>query len=115
MASPKCDWTGASGTKYTYYVYELPASLKDKLGNYIFTKRNNENRWVPIYIGEGNLKDRVTSGDHHQADCIARKSPTHVHAHLTGTKEDSQSEEEDLLGRYRNAYQPYGCNEKPGG
>lgn len=111
----KCDWTGASETKYSYYVYELPASLKDELGNYIFTKLNDRNRWVPIYIGEGNLKDRVTSGDHHQADCIERKGATHVHAHLTATKQESQAEEEDLLGRYANAYQPHGCNEKTGG
>ena len=115
MASSKCDWTGASGTRYTYYVYELPAKLKDELGNYIFSKRNTENRWVPIYIGEGNLNDRVTSGDHHQAACIASKGATHVHAHLTSDKEGSQSEEADLLGRYTNAYQPHGCNEMPGG
>ena len=114
MAST-CDWTGASGTNYTYYICELPATLKDALGNYIFSKRNSENRWVPICIGEGNLEDRVSSGDHHQSACIARKGATHVHAHLTGDKEDSQSEEADLLGRYTNAYQPNGCNEKPGG
>ena len=90
-------------------------SLKDELGNYIFSNRNNQNRWVPIYIGEGNLKDRVSSGVHHQAACIERKGATHVHAHLTRTKEDSQAEEEDLLERYTNAYQPYGCNQRPGG
>ena len=115
MAAPKCDWIGKSGTKFTYYVYELPASLKDELGNYIFCKLNDQNRWIPIYIGEGNLKDRVTSGDHHQADCIERKGATHVHAHLTDTKQNSQSAEEDLLGYYTNAYRPHGCNEKTGG
>ena len=44
----KCDWIGASKTEYSYYVYELPASLKDELDNYIFTKLNDQNRWVPI-------------------------------------------------------------------
>ena len=115
MARAKCDWTGVSKTNYTYYVYELPASLKDEQGNYIFCKLNADRRWVPVYIGEGNLKDRVTSGNHHQADCIESKGATHVHAHLTATKQDSQDEEQDLLGNYTNAYQPLGCNEKLGG
>ena len=114
MAST-CEWIGASGTRYTYYIYELPATLKDALGNYIFSKRNSENRWVPIYIGEGDLYDRVSIGGHLQSSCIARKGATHVHAHLADDKEDSQSEEADLLGRYTSAYQPSGCNESPGG
>ena len=115
MAKIECEWTGKSGKKYKYQVLDLPASLKDKLGNYIFCKLNDKNRWVAIYIGEGNLKDRVTDGNHHKIDCISRKGATHIHAHLTENKKRSKSEEEDLLGNYQIAYEPNGCNEKEGG
>ena len=115
MATKKCNWIGESGTKYTYSVFKLPVSFPDDLGNYIFCKSNNQQHWVPIYIGEGNLKDRVTDENHHQSNCIKRKRATHVHAHLTDNKRESQLEETDLLGNYMIAYKPQGCNEKTGG
>ena len=70
--SPTCTWVGESGTRYTYYICELPASFKENQnGNYIYSKKNTEGKWVPIYIGQGDLKDRTEN--HHQADCINRK------------------------------------------
>ena len=111
----KCIWTGASGTHYTYFVWLLPASFDpNQDGNYIFSKKNDQERWVPIYIGQGDLADRV-SDNHHQANCIRNKGATHVHVHLNPKEEDRTGEEEDLLARYTNAYKPYGCNEKEGG
>ncbi len=78
---PKCKWTGASGTPYTYFIWKLPASFGDNQdGNYIYTKKNSEGKWVPIYIGQGDLKDRAEN--HHQSDCISRKGATHIHVHL---------------------------------
>ncbi len=110
-----CDWTGASGTKYTYSVHELPVSFdKNNDGNYIYSKLNQKNQWVPIYIGEGNLGDRV-SNDHRQAVCIKYKGATHVHAHPNHSADARKAEGTDLLGRYTNAYKPNGCNEKTGG
>jgi len=112
---PTCDWTGASGTGYTYYIYQLPASFNpNQDGNYIFSKKNTEGRWVPLYIGEGDLVSRV-SDSHHQAACIKTKGATHAHVHLNGTEKSRKAEEADLLARYTNAYKPNGCNEKPGG
>lgn len=108
------NWVGASGEKYKYYIWELPASFNEnQRGNYIFSKLNKENRWVPIYIGQGDLKDRVENN--HQADCISNKGATHIYVHLNSKKEDRISEEKDLLANYSNAYQPKGCNEKEGG
>ena len=110
-----CDWVGASGTKYTYHIHELPISFQDNnLGNYIYSKLNSENKWVPIYIGEGDLGDRI-SNNHHQATCIRNKGATHVHEHLNNSEESRKNEEEDLLSCYTNAYNPNGCNEKEGG
>ncbi len=110
-----CNWTGVSGKTYKYYVYQLPASFDpNQDGNYIYTKINNNNKWVPIYIGEGDLDVRV-GPNHHQASCINSKGATHVHVHLNSAKQDRLSEEQDLLANYTNAYKPNGCNERTGG
>lgn len=111
---PIIHWIGASGTKYKYHIWDLPVDFKpNQDGNYIYSKRNENNKWVPIYIGQGDLKDRVEN--HHQAACIKRKGATHIHVHLNSKKEDRIKEEKDLLANYNNAYQPTGCNEKEGG
>lgn len=110
-----CTWRGESGTDYTYYIWTLPADFKaNQDGNYILSKRNDKGLWVPIYIGQGDLAERV-SNDHHQADCIRKRGATHVHVHLNKQEKDRTAEEADLLARYTNAYKPYGCNEKEGG
>jgi hypothetical protein len=111
---PICNWIGASGTSYKFYVWVLPVSFKENQnGNYIYSKKNAEGKWVPIYIGQGDLKDR--SENHHKASCINSKGATHVHVHLNPKEIDRLAEEKDLLGRYTNAYVPTGCNEKEGG
>ena len=110
-----CNWTGASGIEYTYYLWPLPADFSpDQNGNYIFSKKNAEGKWVPVYIGEGDLADRVTDS-HHQVSCIQNKSATHVHVHLNDNDKARKAEEADLLARYTNACKPGGCNEKIGG
>ena len=110
-----CTWIGITGNGYVYDVHKLPASFKDdQYGNYIYTRISNENKWVPIYIGEGDLGERV--GDsHHKAECIKAKGATHVHEHLTVNKTEGKAEETDLLSRYTDAFAPKGCNEAPGG
>ncbi len=112
---PKCTWTGESGTGYEYFIHELPVTFSaNQDGNYIFSKKNDEGRWVPIYIGQGDLAERI-SDDHHQADCIKKKRATHIHVHLNKKEKDRTAEENDLLANYTNAYAPHGCNEKEGG
>ena len=112
---PTCVWIGESNTKYTYEIWELPVSFKpDQYGNYIYSKKNTEGKWVPIYIGEGDLAVRV-SENHHQATCIKSKGATHVHVHLNSDEKAGKAEESDLLARHTNAYKPNGCNEKSGG
>jgi hypothetical protein len=111
----KCTWTGKSGTGYSYFVHELPVNFNpNQDGNYIFSKKNDKGFWVPVYIGEGDLADRV-SYNHHQAGCIEEKGAPHVHVHLNPKEKDRLAEEGDLLANYTNAYKPGGCNAKVGG
>jgi len=110
-----CTWYGGSGKAYTYYIHPLPIAFNaGQDGNYIFSRMNEEGKWVPIYIGEGDLADRISDG-HHQAASIGQKGATHVHAHLNRAVRDRTDEEADLLARYTNAYKPFGCNERVGG
>ena len=113
--SETCIWVGATGTNYTYYIHPLPVTFNsNQQGNYIWSKLNSENKWVPIYIGEGELSDRV-SDQHHKIACIKAKGASHVHVHTNSDENKRKSEESDLLARYTNAYVPDGCNEKLGG
>ncbi len=107
------NWKGASGTVYRYYVHSLPASFNAfQDGNYIYAKFI-DNAWVPIYIGQGDLGERI-SDKHHQAACIKSKGATHVHVHLNSNESLRMSEENDILTNYPEAYKPKGCNEKLG-
>jgi hypothetical protein len=111
----KCTWTGESGASYEYFIHQLPVDFNpNQDGNYIFSKKNDKGRWVPIYIGQGDLARRV-SADHHQADNIRKKGATHVHVHLNLKEGSRMIEEKDLLAKYTNAYTPHGCNEREGG
>jgi hypothetical protein len=111
----KCTWTGGSGKGYEYFIYDLPTTFTaNQAGSYIFSRKNDKGRWVPIYIGQGDLADRI-SDDHHQANCIKKKGATHVHVHLSPKEKDRTAEEEDLLANYTNAYKPDGCNVREGG
>lgn len=111
---PTCEWIGASETRYKYYIYRLPASFDpDQLGNYIYTKKSPEGKWIAIYIGEGDLNDRANY--HHQIACIKRKGATHFHCHKNAVEGNRLAEEEDLLKHYTYAYTPTGCNERRGG
>ena len=110
-----CKWNGKSGTLYTYHIHPLPVTFEaGQDGNYIYSKKNDEGKWVPIYIGQGDLASRV-SDDHHQAACIERRGATHVHVRRNERENDRTDEEADLLARYTNAYKPTGCNEREGG
>ena len=114
MEKPTINWPGASGKQYKYYIWELPANFSENQGgNYIYCWLNKNNQWVPIYIGQGDLKNRTEN--HHQADCIKRKGATNIHVQLNGREDDRLAEEGDLLANFTNAYRPDGCNEREGG
>src|SRR5271154_6146866 len=92
---PTCGWLGASGQSYTYHIYSNPPHFNaDQDGNYIYAKKNQEGKWVPIYIGQGCLSDRCCES-HHRAGCIQSKGATHVHAHLQASEATRKAEEKD--------------------
>lgn len=110
---PTCIWHGKSGAKYSYYILPLPAQFNpNQPGNYIYAYVNSENKWAPIFIGEGELSERV-GPLHPQAICIAAKGATHIHVHANASEQHRLAEVKDLLGMYSlTAYAPAGCNEK---
>ncbi len=109
---PTCTWTGASGRKYVYHIHarhpELPPN---EPGNYIYAKMDEHRRWVPIYIGEGNLTQRAAA-EPHCAGCIDAKGATHVHLHVNFSREDRFAEATDLLDNFPQAFVPTGCNQR---
>jgi hypothetical protein len=110
MTAQTCNWIGKSRKTYEYYIFNLPPNLKAIPGNYIFTKQNDQGKWVPVYIGETkDLSERFNN--HHKTTCINRKGATHLHAHINDQGLISrQTEEQDLLDNYTNTIEPQGCN-----
>ena len=94
----KCVWTGASGRKYSFYVYARhPRIIKGQMGGYIYAKIDQDNTWQPIYIGQGDIGVRCTQS-HHEIECIDSKGATHVHLKLTADEYTRKSQERDLGG-----------------
>jgi hypothetical protein len=108
-----CSWTGASGRKYTYHVYPRHPKLPPhEAGNFIYAKMDSHRRWVPIYIGHGDLTQRAAI-ERDRASCIEANGATHVHLHVNFDKDDRLAEEKDLLNNFPQAYAPEGCNKGP--
>ena len=92
-----CIWTGASGESYTYYIQPRGAKLApNQKGNFIYAKRDTQNHWVPIYIGQGDLSAHSWPP---QA-LMDSKGATHVHMHLAASDEGRLAEERDLVAKY---------------
>ena len=106
------DWIGVDGQRYTYYVHDLPADFKEgKLGNYIFARKSEDGKWIPIYIGQGDLGVQI--GTYHlQSKCIKDMGATHVHVHSNDSEWVRMSEEHDLLESHLKVFEPFGCNFK---
>ena len=112
-----CTWTGASGRKYVYEIYPRHPKLPpNEPGNFIYAKMDAHRRWLPIYIGEGNLTQRA-GPDPRGLACIDAKGATHVHVHVhvNYDRDDRFAEAKDLLENFPQAYAPDGCNEKASG
>ena len=111
----RCMWTGASGTKYTFYVYPRhPRITSGQMGNYIYAKVDQTSTWQPIYIAQGDISVRCTKSP--QIECINSKGATHVHLKITrGDENIRKHQERDLLATHSEAYAPTGCNQREGG
>ena len=95
----ECEWTGKSGTKYHYTIYEIGGDWNDIPGNYIFAKETSLRNWTPLYIGETeSFKDRLPN--HNELPCIQRNGGTHIHARTNRSNDARLKEEADLLANY---------------
>lgn len=101
---------GASGTTYAYYVFPLDFSPKDdQFGNYMLARQSQEGRWIPVFIGQGNLKERVSDKAHMRN--AQKKGATHILARVNQNEHLRRVEERDLLVAHPEACAPTGCNE----
>ncbi len=104
------DWVGTSGKVYTYQAYELPISVEsNQKGNFVFARFDSGRRWVPVFVGEGDLGKHVDADDY-KLHTIQQRGATHVHVRLNPDVHDRRAEVRDLLGRHKIAFEPYGCN-----
>jgi hypothetical protein len=102
-------WTGESGANYTYYVYERHPDIPKRMGVFIYSKKNDEDLWVPLFIGHGDLSVRSNTDPELMAR-INAKGATHVLLRVNSVEADRQGELADLLKRYQNAFEPEGCH-----
>lgn len=81
---------------YDFNVYSPDVYWNDVPGVYIFTGRNAEGLWVPVYIGQTNsFKNRLPS---HERWLSARgHGATHVHARVEYNEATRQSIETELI------------------
>jgi hypothetical protein len=102
-------WIGASGAEYTYYVHERHPDIPKRMGTFIYSKKNQEDLWVPVFIGEGDLSVRANA-DSELMTRINAKGATHVLLRINSVETDRRCEIADLLNRYQNAFEPEGCH-----
>src|SRR6185437_6785499 len=93
-----CVWTGQSGQKYTYEVYQLGTEFNSVPGNYAITKRDAQLRHTVLYFGESENLNQRCCGTHEKWEAAIRLGATHIHAHRGSTSKTTRcSEESDLV------------------
>ena len=95
--------TGASGKKYTFYVYPMSAEFKQVGGVYAFTlatpKTGGGNTHSILYVGQtGDLSSRFD--DHHKEDCFVRRGANRHCAMVVENEETRLAIERDLIDSY---------------
>ena len=102
------DWTGASGTNYTYHMHQLPwPPSAGQKGNYIFAKQAH-GIWNAVYIGEGELIDRYNAAL--REGCVKDNNATHYHELLNSNEVARKNQERDLIAGNPECKWPTGCN-----
>ena len=99
--SEQVDWTGESGTTYTFVVVPWPAPLDEGyvVGNYICARQTDHGDWIPVYVGEGDLAS-PSSETHPCFDLLQERGVTHLHCHLNDDADARRHEARDLLSRH---------------
>jgi hypothetical protein len=105
--TPTCNWPGASGRTYKYYVFPIGTRFTNETpANYVYCAESPAHGWKPQYIGQtGNLRERL--GNHEKEACAIAQGATHLHVHLSGAEADRLVEEKDLIQHFNPC-----CNEQ---
>jgi hypothetical protein len=91
-----CEWTGASGERYKYYITPISNTFKDVPGNYIYAMRPDK-EWKALYIGETSSLSRRPEGSYEKEREAVRFGATHVHAHFNSDEDARKKEQDDLI------------------
>jgi hypothetical protein len=75
----------------------------------MFARRAGDGRWVPVYIGQGNLKEQVS--DKIQVARARKKGASHILARTNPNEQLRRVEAHDMLAGHPEACAPTGCNE----
>lgn len=98
-----CEWKGASGKSYTYYITSISNTFNNRPGNYIYAMRNPKSGgWKALYIGQTASLSRRPEGNYEWERAAVRNGATHVHAHVSSDDESvRRQEQEDLIQSLR--------------
>jgi hypothetical protein len=115
MENNKVNWPTVNGKSLEFIGYPINTNfVVNQFGNYIFSKfNNNTNTWYALYIGEGDIKQRVS--EHIKNNDVIKKGATHIYVRLNNNEKGRFDDETDLLIGNPEAYIPIGCNVKKGG
>jgi hypothetical protein len=94
-----------SGKKYVYDVRPRePARARAYRGpgNFIWAKMDEHRRWVPVYIGAGDLT-QCAAEEPQAAKYVDAEGATHVHIHANFDRESRLAEARDLLENFPEA------------
>lgn len=96
-----CVWTGASGQKYTYEVYDFGTVFREVPGNYAVTKRDTQSRHTVLYFGESENLNQRCCGTHEKWEAAIRLGATNIQAHRGSSNKSVRcAEESDLVANY---------------
>lgn len=86
---------------HEFRVYPYKASWNDVSGVYIFVGLNEQNQWVPLYVGQADsFRTRIPG--HEQWSPAVRLGATHAHAMAV----QQESQRDDIERQLIEAYQP---------
>ena len=110
MSNTTIEFTGKSGKKYQFYVYELNTSFNKEGGNYVFTKRTTKQDGSGshdiIYIGKTeDLSTRFQN--HHKEDCISKHGANRICIRQVDSENERDLTEKDLIKNYNSV-----CNDQ---
>lgn len=103
----QAEWTGSSGTTYTFVVVPWPAPLDTGVvvGNYICARQSVEGEWIPVCVGEGDLAGPCVETSAY-FDELRERGVTHFHCHINNDAAARRREARDLLAGHPFAVMP---------